>query len=273
MSDEEYWKEPMPDSPDESEDPDIEALLTIGYEQLDQFAGWLEEDRGLPLRVVQRDTFNAEALLDYLANYAHKPAAAADEYDLRWFVFSHYIRKAGADRETEERLLTSLRNFYTFLHHAHDSPPPAFLWETLDEPAFYLKRLREYAALDPEDERAWERGFRIWCEELEDDLDTRCLSLPRDLGQGLFWGDRMGWREATLREEAIRRWQQERAELLSEAMDFETARAYLLSSYFEWLETPHPHLDGRTPAEVILEERLEQGVEESVEDEAENDYP
>ena len=85
----------------------------------------------------------------------------------------------------------------------------------LEDETFYLKRLRAFADLDNENEADWKENFRDWCAELEEDLDLRSLWLPHDMGEGMEWGDRMGWREATLHEEANAQWQQEREEFLS----------------------------------------------------------
>ena len=194
-------------------DADIQEILDEGYERLDQFMQWGEETLGLDARTVQQDCFNAESLMDYLANSHRKRAEDVNEFELRWFVFSHYIRRAMADIETEERLPDSLRRYFEFLRSEHAYFVPDWLHAALDDRAFYEKRLRAYHAL-PEDEREWQMGFRQWSEELEDDLDTRCLWLPREIGDGLQWQDPMGWREAALYEEANRVWQSERTELL-----------------------------------------------------------
>jgi hypothetical protein len=247
-------REEWPAEPEE-DDPDIQALLDIGYDQLDAFVSWLEESLGLDTRTAQQDCFNAEALIDYLANHQRRAAADIDEFDLRWFLFNHYIRKAQADAETEERLPDSLRRFYLYLAQVHHYTLPAWMQTTLDEEPFYLARRAAYVALDAGDEREWEEGFRVWCEELEEDLDTRCLWLPRDLGDGLVWGDLMGWREATLQEEANRLWQKERQALVENGLDFESLPARLLDAYYFWLSTPQDRLDGQTPREVILSER------------------
>jgi len=239
----------------EGDDPDIEALLNVGYEQLDGFAEWLEASLGLDTRTAQQDCFNAEALIDYLANQQRKAAADINEFELRWFLFSHYIRKAMADAETEERLPDSLRRFFTYLSAEHGYAMPSWMQAALDERPFYLARRQAYADLDSEDEREWEEGFRAWCAELEDDLDTRALWLPRDMGEGMDWGDIMGWREATLQEEANQLWQEERQTLLDDGMDYETARSRLLDSYYLWLDTPQERLEGATPREIVLDER------------------
>src|SRR5262249_4829956 len=156
--------------------------------------------------------------------------------------FSHYLRKAQADVETEERLPDSLLRFFTYLRAEHGYSIQDWLFSTLDDRAFYLKRRRDYLELDSEDERAWEEGFRAWCTELEDDLDLRCLWLPRDLGIGIAHADVMGWREATLLEEANRLWQAEREELLRAGLDFDTVRERLMESTLHWTSTPQVRL-------------------------------
>ncbi len=96
-----------------------------------------------------------------------------------------------------------------------------------------------------------------WCTQLDDDLDSRCLLVPRDLGNGETWSDKMGWREATLRDECIARWQRERDHLLAEGMGYEQMRDRLQIAYLEWLDTPQVRLDGLSPADTIFAERLE----------------
>jgi hypothetical protein len=120
-----------------------------------------------------------------------------------------------------------------------------------------------------EDERESKTGFQDWCAELDDDLDSRCLLLPRDLGDGMTWSDAMGWREATLHDEANEAWQRERDQLLTEGIDLEHARDQLKISYLDWVDSPQNRLDDRSPAEVIQTERLEapESLEDDVEDE------
>jgi|GEM_PF-1964976 len=245
----------------EESDADIGSLLDVGYEQLDGFVNWLEA-QGLPTRIAQQDCFNAECLLDYLANHYRKLIDDINEFELRWFLFSHYIRKAQADVETEERLLDSLQRFFAFLHTEYAYSVPDWVFSTLDDRAFYLKRRRDYAELDSEDERAWEEGFRSWCAELEDDLDMRSLWLPKNLGMDVSRSDVMGWREATLMDEANRQWQEERSRLLSLGLDFDTVRERLTAFYLEWASLPQERLEGQSPREVILAERLERMEEQ-----------
>ena len=254
----------------QDEEPDggseIGALLEEAYDLLDGFVEWLEASAGLDTRTAQQDCFNAESLLDFLANHYRKSIRTMNEFELRWFVFSHYIRQSIADAETEERLPDSLRRFGLYLRSEQAVDLPEWVHGVLDDGILYRKRREQYAGLNAEDEAEWQQGYRLWCEELEDELDVRCLWLPRELGDGMFWGDAMGWREATLYQEANELWQTERAKLLLDGMDYESVRSHLLDTYLYWIENEQDRLDGKPPRAVILEERSER-PDEDTEDE------
>ena len=253
------------------EEPGIQELLDHGYTQLDGFVEWLESKLGIDTRTAQQDCFNAESLLDFLANHQRKAAADINEYDLRWFVFSHYIRKSIADRETQERLPDSLERFFQYLEAEHGMQTPEWLPAALDDRVFYLKRLQSLLVLAGEDEAEWKTGFREWCVELEEDLDTRCLWLPDDMGEGMNWGDRMGWREATLRHDANVMWQKERADLLADGLTFEAMKEKMVASYLIWLDTPQDRMDRMTPRQTIMGERAEQSLVEEDPDDTEDE--
>jgi len=245
----------------------IGELLDEAYDLLDGFVVWLEDEAGLDTRTAQQDCFNAESLLDYLANHYQKSIREMNEFELRWFVFSHYIRHSIADTETEERLPDSLRRLSVYLRAEQAIDLPDWVPDVLDDGILYRKRREQYKALNPDDEAEWQQGYRLWSEELEEELDVRCLWLPRELGDGMFWGDVMGWREATLYKEANELWQKERAALLSEGLDYETVRSRLLDTYLFWIESEQARLDGSTPRAVILEERSLSPDEDDEEDE------
>lgn len=243
---------------DEGADPAIDELLELAYSQLDGFVAWDEQTAGLDSRTAQQDCYNAEALLDYLANYAHKRAQDMGEFDLRWFINSHYIRKSLADEETAGRLPDSLARFLQYLRQEQHLPLPPWVDGVVADREDYESRRLAFRELEQNDEEVWKRQFRIWCEQLEDDLDARCLWLPSSVGDRFAWHDLMGWREAALRDEAQRNWQAERGELLDLGLDFDAVRERLESSYLTWLDTPQDRLDGLTPLEVVADERAEQ---------------
>lgn len=244
----------------------IGDLLDEAYDLLDGFVAWLEGEAGLDTRTAQQDCFNAESLLDYLANHYQKSIRDANEFELRWFVFSHYIRQSIADTETEERMPDSLRRFALYLRAEQSIALPDWLQGVLDDGILYRKRREQYKALNADEEAEWQQGYRLWCEELEDELDVRCLWLPRELGDGMFWGDAMGWREATLYKEANELWQTERAALLLDGMDYESVRSQLLDTYLYWIENEQARLDGSSPRAVILQERSERPEEDTEEE-------
>lgn len=242
--------------------PQIQHLLDLGYEQLDGFVAWQEESQGISSRIAQQNCFNAESLIDYLANYHQKSAADINEFELRWFMHSHYIRKAMADAETELRLPFSIHLFYQYLKAKQLQTPPDWLPSILEDTGDYQKRRQHYHLLDDTDEAAWEEGYREWCLDLEDDLDARCLWMPRDIAEGIQWGVQMGWRESTLFQEANRNWQQKREELMRSGGSFDVIREQLIVEYLQWLDTPQRRLEEQSPREVIAMERMERLDEE-----------
>lgn len=261
------------DSPGEGDEdlPGIEELLDQGYEQLDGFVQWLEAG-GESTRVAQQHCFNAEALLDYLANQQVKSVADADEYDLRWFLFSYAIRKSLADQETASRAPDSLRLFFSYLQQHWETPSLPWLGAVIEERETYHRRCREFAALDETDEQRWQQGFREWCAELEEDLDSRALWLANDLGGGLTWANAMGWQEAALRMQAHRDWQRGREMLLNEGLDADAVRERLTVSLREWMDTAQERLGGATPREAIQGERESRvTISEPSDDEEESD--
>ena len=147
------------DEREDAEKEDIQALLELGYEQLDGFRTWVDERLEMGARIAEQDCFNAEFLIDYLANHQRKGISDINEFEMRWFMFSHYIRKAMADEETETRLPESLQRFFGYLRSEHRELVPAWVGGVLDDVGFYMKRRQEYAALNDVDERAWEMGF------------------------------------------------------------------------------------------------------------------
>ncbi len=267
MSEFSDWQPDSLDDYDSEAGSEIAELLDEAYDLLDGFVQWLEEVAQMDTRTAQQDCFNAESLLDYLANHHHKSIRGMNEFELRWFVFSHYIRQEVADDETAERLPDSLRRFDLYLRSEHALELPEWVVNVLDDRLLYLKRRTEYANLNSEDEAEWQTGYRQWSEELQEELDVRCLWLPRELGDGMFWSEAMGWREATLYTEANKLWQEERSRLLMDGMDYETVRSHLLDTYLFWIENEQERLGGRTPREVIHEEQNEQNLDVDGEEE------
>ncbi len=241
---------------------DTQDLLDEGYQLLDGFVNWLETVLGIDTKVTQQDVFNAEMLVDYVAEAAKLPVTQMDEFDLRWFAYSHYIRKANAEQEIEHRLLESLRRFVQYLKAEHGFLPEDWVEEVLGFPEIYMDRWQGLYKLDGGGEVQWLAGYRTWCAELEDSLDARGLALPREMGDSLYWGESMGWREGTLRHRAQRMWLLHRADMIVLGYGFADMRDRLADAYIYWMDTPQSHLDGLTPKEVVLIERRERAEDE-----------
>lgn len=238
------------------EEEEIESLLEKGMEQLDGFMLWLEKRRS-DIRELNQDCFNAESLLDFLANYHHKTVFTMNEYEFHWFIYSHYIRKSISERETQERLPESLALYFQYLQEQHQYQIPDWVQDVLRDRSEYFARMRKYASFADEDEEEWKLKFEEWCNDLELDLDARCLWVPKEMGQGMTWNNLQGWREATLFREATNLWMTEREKLMAHGYSYESTRDTLGSAYLIWLDTPQERLDNRSPREVILEERAE----------------
>ena len=119
---------------------DIQELLDLGYDQLDGFRVWVDERLEMGSRIAEQDCFNAEFLIDYLANHQRKGVADINEFELRWFMFSHYIRKAMADEETELRMPDSLQRFFGFLRSEHQELVPEWVGSVLDDVSFLCQK-------------------------------------------------------------------------------------------------------------------------------------
>ncbi|MCS6775120.1 MAG: hypothetical protein RMJ43_15855 [Chloroherpetonaceae bacterium] len=252
-----YGEYPREEGREYTEDFDLSTLYNDVLEMQGRFERWIRCLPGVDAHAAQRMCYNTEFFLDYLVNQFEKPVQQINEFELRWFLFSDYIRNARVDEDTALTVLDSLRYFFDFLSESESWSRPQFVDEVLSERAYYLERRRKYLLLDAENVLVWHTGYRRWCEELEDYLDARCLWLPRDMGKGMEWGEEAGWREGTLRREAHRRWLEEREALLQEGWDFETVRTRLFDSLMVWLDTPQRRLGNATPREVIAQERSE----------------
>ncbi len=242
---------------DVMEETDIQEILDAGYDLLGEFQIWIEKSLKIDSDTSQQDLYNVESLMEYLAYRGRRSLQKVDEFHLRWFVFSHYIRHSNAGKETEEHMPESLKRLYYFLQNAKGMFLPDWIEATLEDQSFYIHRRTAFREMNGEDEAQWIEEYRTWSEEMDSDLDSRCLLLPREITENILWGDKMGWREATLFEEANNLWQKERTELLLDGLDFESIRYDITSSYELWLSTPQIRLDDATPIEMILQERAE----------------
>ena len=97
---------------------DISSLLEQAYDLLDGFQQWCRKVCKLDERIIAQDCSNVDAFLDYLANYHQKRYSETNEFEVRWFLFSHIVRKSPEDPEAAERVLSSLRRFISYLFYS-----------------------------------------------------------------------------------------------------------------------------------------------------------
>ena len=77
---------------DELEETDIQEILDSGYDLLAEFSVWLEKSLRIDHDTAEQDIYNIESFMEYLAYRGRRSLLKPDEFHLRWFVFSHYIR-------------------------------------------------------------------------------------------------------------------------------------------------------------------------------------
>jgi hypothetical protein len=248
----------------EAERADVQDLMDTWYDTLSGFSAWLKEALELDETTIRQNCYHAELFLDYVIEAESKPITAINEFDLRWFFYYHAIRKMKGE-DSERYLPDSLRRYIEFLRVERDFEVEDWLYDVLDAREIYEERWKEYNKLQGGDQTDWLAGYRQWVGELEDDLDSRCLLLPREVGDDLTWAEEMGWREGTFRRRAQRLWIISRNLLIEQGYSVNEMRDPLMHSYLYWLDTPQSVLEGLSPKEVILQERRER-LEEAEED-------
>lgn len=207
--------------------------------RVDRFSTWLRE-QGAPEEEMQADLQNADAWRWWLASVGS--AGAATEYDLRLFLYDTYVRKTDPTPEAVRALPGSMRRIVRWLEEREGIHYP-FAAGVLDELDRIVVRAQELG-------EPLEQTLRILSYDVYDDLDTRCM-LPASRG----WPDLMSREVAQLRDELQRRWLLWYDELVRGGLtDFVELEDALIARQREWETTPHPHVGGRTPAEVVAAE-------------------
>ncbi len=252
----------------DQETADTQDLLDSGYDELGRYAQWLDTHTSTDNRTSERYNYVLEALIDYLANYPKTDFRSMLEYDLTWFCYFYYIRQSTPDAAIQEALLPALSSFTSWMKYEYEWLAPSWLAPIVDDETLYNRRLANYRTLENLSESDWADAFEAWCNELNDYLDSRCMLVPREIGNGIVWGGTMGWREKALYDHCARRWQHERESRLRAGAGYEEIRQTLLNSYTSWLETPQERLDMASPREVIMLERIDN---DTTEDDEEDD--
>ena len=113
---------------------DIQALLELGYEQLDGFRIWVDERLEMGARIAEQDCFNAEFLIDYLANHQRKGISDINEFDCAGLCSVIIFVKRWLMRK-RKRVCPILQRFFGYLRSEHRELVPAWVgecWMTSD---------------------------------------------------------------------------------------------------------------------------------------------
>ncbi len=252
----------------EQETADTQKLLDAGYDELDRYSRWIETHRKTDNRTAERYSYVLESLVDYLANYRKTDFRSMSEYDVTWFSYFYFIRQSTPDAAMHEALIAALSSFTEWMKYEYEWVAPSWLNALNADATMYNRRLASYRSLENMSESDWTEAFEIWCAELNDYLDSRCMLVPTEIANGIGWGGTMGWREKALYDHCARRWQHERDKRVNGGAGYEEVRRSLLGSYASWLETPQERLDMASPRDVIMLERMDN---DTTEDEEEDD--
>lgn len=238
--------------PPEDMDEFAEQQMVIAEE----FRFWLEE-KGLKENKVRQYSLNVELFLKFLTYYQVIPVAAVHEYDLRFFLYEWYPRKAlESDRRRAKTLLTSLKKFFQFLLEEEEI---SCTWSgpILADRAIFIKRWESCPFNFMADQTT-----ETWEQEGYADLDARQFHPDGNMGITSEWGEAgMGVEEEELHSELHRRWLIWRDELILSGIAHPgELRAELVERQRVWEQTPHPNYQHRPPIDVIEDERI--GIEE-----------
>ena len=223
---------------------------------LHRFSRHLLEVEGFGKNTVGRHTRNAEGFARYLTQEAGVPLSAVHLKDLTAYLWDWYPRKKAPGRTAAQQVPVSLERFFDYLAVEEDIVCP-WAFEILAERDEIEVRWGTSPGgfwLDEDGRDWWSSGFSE---------QRTLLLLPEMLCLGHPPPDElvglMGSKEALLWMELERRWLLWRDAILrSEDLETPEVLERLCRRQRDWEETVHPHLDGRTPAEVVIEERAKQ---------------
>ncbi|MDH7485097.1 MAG: hypothetical protein QHJ81_02340 [Anaerolineae bacterium] len=148
-----------------------------------RFAQWLVKEKRLSPEEASNHGFNAHVLADYLICYEGLTLETVSEQALKWFLYSHYIRKVMAPRETELALPRSIGLLYEYLHVLGRVSDLGWIQALCADEQRYRARWQGYQDLDVEDEEAFRRGFGKWINELRQEILV--VKIPDDQAESL----------------------------------------------------------------------------------------
>ncbi len=206
--------------------------------------------QGLGEQTVTAHRNSIEALTCFLADSQGVPLCAFREYDLRIFLYDWYPRKWGTSETQAMRLPVGLKRFFRFLE---DEDGIRYPWaeDLLTDRESFGKRWYETPG-----SFFWSEGVDLWRSETYAMMDELVMLPDKDLGPDDEWGDRMGIEEYQLITELQNTWLIWRDELIREGtIEPDELRSALIERQRKWESAGRPHRKGRTPLQIILEER------------------
>jgi hypothetical protein len=227
----------------------IESQLLLEDElaRVGRFEAWLAA-RGLSKAAQRRHLRNARVWSDYLAGM-EVPAEAATEFDLRSYLYDWFPRKEAVPRDVERALDDSLGTFFEWLEAKEGIGYP---WAS-----GVLEERAEVALLrgDAPEGAFWNDEVMDWRGMMWADFDRRAFLHDRELpGTREGWPTLMSAEVAKLSNEVQRRWLIWYDEAVHAGVtDADDLFETLSLRQREWENTPHPHLGGRTPRQLIAE--------------------
>lgn len=209
------------------------------------------EDRGLTHGTINKHCRNIYDFLFFLGlvdGPGHVPLAALHEMHLRGFLYRWYPLEMDGTRAQREAMMASLRYFFEYLEQSEIHCPWAA--PILKNKQLFLERCETLPAKGPSEAR------KKWHMAYDEELVALSLAPSPYMSNGDFWADERGPLEANLRNELWSRWLLWREETILGGLTApEDVIPEVCRLQAEWEQSPHPQLNGRTPLEVVLEER------------------
>lgn len=225
---------------------------------VNRFARHLAEVEGFAGSTVSKHTRNVAKFVSFLTYNMGIPLSAVHERDLRTYLWDWHPRKISNSRTAARTVPASLQRFFEFLYNEEGLVCP---WadEVLADRDLIEERWADFPG-----GFWWDDEVQEWREEVVAELQFRLLVPDESFTDGAPRDGEMGPEEGRLQTELERRWLLWRDEILrSEIVDTPEVLRRLLERQEEWESSPHPALAGKTPAEVVAEERRQRASAES----------
>src|SRR5689334_5912981 len=231
-------------------EPHDEAAQRVGDRLLvRRYRSRLERD-GTARDLVERRAADATLFLRGLAEAQRVQLQACTELDLRAVLYDWVFQSAGLTGKEAAALAEGLGPFFTYLASDEGLELPWALPIVGDLDGLAERERRRPKGADP-------KVVAKWARDLHDDLDARALTPSVYLGlEDDEWSARPGPVEAALRRELARRWLLWHDEVVAGGTNRAGAlHVALQKRQREWERAPHAGYEGRTPLDLIKEER------------------